>query len=493
MLVVEGVDVGHGFSLMADLGASDRRVGHTIGPISDRSAFTIFGFPITIAPGSCSVCSSSRAERCRTRRSPSASSPRWRSFTLVHELGHALAARRFGAESAISLSFLVGWASYRPQPAAAAHRAGRHHRRRAAIQIVLGTVVLVALGAAAVVLRRRARRAAHAGGVVGRPDPRAGQPAAAQPDGRRQHPRHRHRRRAAGPGPPHRASGGRWRSPSSPSWSSCSRPPTGRGPSPWRCSPSGTSAASPPAGPARRAPRTRRAGRSRAAQTAERDAWTTGRPGLFPPPYSPSPWYRAHVLHDAGHDATARGLLVEALERGGGTWVPPVDAPSEQLAPARGAAARPAPVGDLHAGIVLQKALLDTGYLRRSADYGRPAVRGPPAPGGGRARGQRPRPARLRRRRRRLAPAPPSSGRRSLDASMPTRPTASLTARGQRRDGASSSDAPRRAGDLVERGRSMGTRTCSVESRSRMVTALSSSDSKSTVTASGVPISSWRR
>ena len=40
---------------------------------------------------------------------------------------------------------------------------------------------------------------------------------------------------------------------------------------------------------------------------------------------------------------------------------------------------------------------------------------------------------------------------------------------------------------------SIGTRTCSVVSRSRTVTALSSSESKSTVTASGVPISSWRR
>ena len=39
----------------------------------------------------------------------------------------------------------------------------------------------------------------------------------------------------------------------------------------------------------------------------------------------------------------------------------------------------------------------------------------------------------------------------------------------------------------------MGTRTCSMLSRSRMVTAWSSSVSKSTVTQSGVPISSWRR
>ena len=41
--------------------------------------------------------------------------------------------------------------------------------------------------------------------------------------------------------------------------------------------------------------------------------------------------------------------------------------------------------------------------------------------------------------------------------------------------------------------RSSGTRSCVVESRSRTVTALSSSESKSIVTHRGVPISSWRR
>ncbi|WP_420453455.1 site-2 protease family protein [Ilumatobacter sp.] len=35
-------------------------------------------------------------------------------LTLVHELGHALAARRTGAEAEISLGFLAGYASYRP-------------------------------------------------------------------------------------------------------------------------------------------------------------------------------------------------------------------------------------------------------------------------------------------------------------------------------------------------------------------------------------------
>ncbi len=38
-------------------------------------------------------------------------------FTLLHELGHAVTARRFGAQTAITLNLLVGWASYAtPQP-----------------------------------------------------------------------------------------------------------------------------------------------------------------------------------------------------------------------------------------------------------------------------------------------------------------------------------------------------------------------------------------
>jgi Zn-dependent protease len=38
-------------------------------------------------------------------------------LTLVHELGHAMAARRTGAEAEISLGFLAGYASYRPSRA----------------------------------------------------------------------------------------------------------------------------------------------------------------------------------------------------------------------------------------------------------------------------------------------------------------------------------------------------------------------------------------
>lgn len=67
-------------------------------------------------------------------------------FTLAHELGHAFAARRTGAQASISLDFLAGYASFVPT---------RHLHRweRAGIsiagpatQVLLGVLVLVVLG-----------------------------------------------------------------------------------------------------------------------------------------------------------------------------------------------------------------------------------------------------------------------------------------------------------------------------------------------------------
>src|SRR5205085_1867208 len=69
------------------------------------------------------------------------------------------------------------------------------------------------------------------------------------------------------------------------------------------------------------------------AVSAERSAWASGRPGLFPPGFGPSPWFRAHVLAQAGRLDTARGLLVQALERGAGRWAPPEGATPAQLRP----------------------------------------------------------------------------------------------------------------------------------------------------------------
>ncbi len=67
-------------------------------------------------------------------------------FTLIHELGHALAARATGAEAEISLNFLAGYASYRPtRPISRLERAGISFAGPA-VQIVTSLAVLFAMG-----------------------------------------------------------------------------------------------------------------------------------------------------------------------------------------------------------------------------------------------------------------------------------------------------------------------------------------------------------
>ncbi len=63
-------------------------------------------------------------------------------FTLIHEMGHALTARRFGAEVAVTLAFLGGWAAYTsPRPL---ERWQRNVISAAgpAVQIVAGIITL---------------------------------------------------------------------------------------------------------------------------------------------------------------------------------------------------------------------------------------------------------------------------------------------------------------------------------------------------------------
>jgi Zn-dependent protease len=290
-------------------------------------------------------------------------------FTLVHELGHALAARRFGAESSISLSFLVGWASFRPSRPLSKLDQVAITAAGPLVQIALGTVVLLALGTAPwsyddVHADALLLAVWWAGPILGLANllplvpMDGGNIVATGLD-------------AVVPGRGYRLV--QW-------WTmaitvvalvAVALSPTWR---PWaltvglfaiwtfRSFTAGRPRTAASIDAVRRA--------QAAAETAEREAWTTGRPGLFPPPFAASPWYRAKVLHDAGRDATARGLLLEALENGGGAWVPPASASSEQLVALVELLSDPLPVGDLRAGVVLQKVLLDTGYLRRSADYG---------------------------------------------------------------------------------------------------------------------------
>ena len=68
-------------------------------------------------------------------------------FTLLHELGHAVAARRTGAQAEISLNFLAGYASYVPtRPLSRAEQIGISFAGPG-IQIAVSVALLVALGA----------------------------------------------------------------------------------------------------------------------------------------------------------------------------------------------------------------------------------------------------------------------------------------------------------------------------------------------------------
>jgi len=69
-------------------------------------------------------------------------------FTLLHELGHATAARAAGAEADISLDFLAGYTSFRPSPQRPISRAERALITAAGplVQILAGLAVLTAMG-----------------------------------------------------------------------------------------------------------------------------------------------------------------------------------------------------------------------------------------------------------------------------------------------------------------------------------------------------------
>jgi Zn-dependent protease len=68
-------------------------------------------------------------------------------FTLLHELGHALAARQSGADAEISLDFLAGYTSFRPRRPLSRARRAFITSAGPLTQIVVSLVVLLALGA----------------------------------------------------------------------------------------------------------------------------------------------------------------------------------------------------------------------------------------------------------------------------------------------------------------------------------------------------------
>lgn len=67
-------------------------------------------------------------------------------LTLIHELGHALAARGAGADASISLGFLAGYASYRPTRSISRARQAWISFAGPFVHIAVSVAVLVAMG-----------------------------------------------------------------------------------------------------------------------------------------------------------------------------------------------------------------------------------------------------------------------------------------------------------------------------------------------------------
>ncbi len=79
---------------------------------------------------------------------------------------------------------------------------------------------------------------------------------------------------------------------------------------------------------------------------AENDAWTTGRPGLLPPGRTMSPWWHAAVAVGAGdHDRARHAILADLTDTSGRprTWWPPHAATPDLIEPVVDTLPRPLP------------------------------------------------------------------------------------------------------------------------------------------------------
>lgn len=300
-------------------------------------------------------------------------------FTLVHELGHALAARRFGAESAISLNFLVGYAVYRPTRPLSRLQRATVSAAGPLVELALGVAVLALLGFGPLDIDRlrtdpTAWAVWWAGPVLGALNLLplmpldGGNIAALAAD-------------VVVPGRGRQVVTYLTVAACATALAVVLAVPGLR---PWSITVVlfGVFALQ-ALGSERRAASMRRVDPTQlvaAAASAERQGWATGHPGFYPPPFGPSPFLRAEVLRRTGHETSARQLVVEALQRGGGVWVPPPPDLTEQVVPLLELLPDDAPVDNLASATVLLDLLQRSGYLRRAVEYGIRVHRAHPEP-----------------------------------------------------------------------------------------------------------------
>lgn len=291
-------------------------------------------------------------------------------FTLVHELGHALAARRCGARASISLDFLAGYTSFAPtRPLSRGERALISVAGPAA-HIASSVVVLAAMGLNP--LDTSSVSGTAAGAAIWWAGPVIGVfnliPVLPLDGG---HIAQSGLERVLGPGAQRAML-----------WFSLAV--------------TGTVAVWMALDPDRRffvifvgflllmqvqllTATSARAGRPSshgvdrqrsAAAEAERSAWTTGRPGMLVPGQQLSPWYRAHRARLAGRLDEARRILVDDLTQPGlPSWWPPEDANPADLRAVADLLPHPPPHGNPYSELVLADVLLRTGDPATAGHY----------------------------------------------------------------------------------------------------------------------------
>lgn len=112
------------------------------------------------------------------------------------------------------------------------------------------------------------------------------------------------------------------------------------------------------------------------AAEAEDTAWKTGRPGILQSPQVMSPWWDAYSMLRAGHSSPTSVIINDLLNTATNRapWWPPHAASNEQLAPVAAQLARPLPeptseTSELSAMSLLM-VLRRTGYYEDAARYG---------------------------------------------------------------------------------------------------------------------------
>ncbi|CAB4876026.1 unannotated protein [freshwater metagenome] len=104
--------------------------------------------------------------------------------------------------------------------------------------------------------------------------------------------------------------------------------------------------------------------------SAEREAWVTGKPGSFPPGMSVSPWFKAADLARRGRLDEASSLLTNDFAVAQpANWMPPDAASDAELQALVGLLPRPFPTGNAYSEYVLASVLTRLGQFDLAGRY----------------------------------------------------------------------------------------------------------------------------